>query len=102
MNVILLSQAAVAMKPGSNVNAPWSRVMFAMLRHSGPSVPLLASRTDFLPVATLTSSYLLAVIAFSRLQARLPRPRPQGFAGLHDRSRVIKRPGDRWPAALAE
>src|SRR5688572_23201710 len=86
MKVILLSHAAVAMKPGSNVNASRSRVMFAILRQSGPSVPLLASRTDFLPVATLTSSYLLAAIAFP---ARNPHAAPA--AGLRRFARPAPR-----------
>src|SRR5687768_14737803 len=56
MNVILLSHDAVAMKPGSNVNIPWSFVRPAMFKTSGPNVPLFTSAVDFLPVARFVNS----------------------------------------------
>jgi len=66
------------MKPGSNVKAPWSLLMLAMLMQSGPTDPLRASRTDFLPVSVLTSSYfLLLILVGTRIDTR---PRQPGLA----------------------
>src|SRR6185295_19598458 len=80
MYVMRLSQAAVAMKSGSNVYTPWSRVIFAMFSTSGPSVPLLTSTFAFLPVARFVSSNFFSAICGSRV----------GRAELHERAASIK------------
>jgi hypothetical protein len=44
------------------VKTPWSFVRLATLMQSGPTEPLRAYSTDFLPVSTLTSSYFLLLM----------------------------------------
>src|SRR5688572_3038907 len=80
MKVMRLSQAAVAMKPGSNVYTPWSRVRLAMFSTSGPSVPLLPSTVAFLPFARLVSSNFFSAMSGSSV----------GRAELHERAASIK------------
>ncbi len=65
------------MNPGSKVKIPWSFVMLVMLRQSGPIVPDRDSSADFLPLARLTSSYLLPLIVFYLCKPR--RRRPEGW-----------------------
>src|SRR4051812_35245475 len=85
MYVMRLSQDAVAMKPGSNVYTPWSRVMFAMFSTSGPSVPLLTSTVDFLPFSRSVSSNFFSAMWCPSV----------GRAELHERAASIKqRAGD--------
>ena len=49
MKVMRLSQLAVAMNPGSNVNTSWSLGSVAMFSTSGPIVPESIGSSDFLP-----------------------------------------------------
>ena len=107
MKVILLSQAAVAMKPGiEREHAVVLRVRFAMLSTSGPSVPLLTSAVDFLPVARLVSSNFFSAMSLVPVDdsgARMPADSTFlqvqiGRADLHDAAARIKRARARGPA----
>ena len=77
------------MNPGSKVKAPKSLVTLPMLRQSGPTEPLRASRVVFLPDSRSTSSYFFPLIVFYLSVARGWVP-PERFPSLARQAGAIK------------